>query len=152
MQRRCLTFTGVKPRGLVRYRCEKFSVYGAGEPTTGARLFLEWPPLNATTFQLFLEECAHPDRETLNMVLMDHGSGQTAQSLERPENLGCLFLPPDSPERNPIERRWPEVNAPLAGVMAAALDELAHQIDHIITRYSKAAIHTLTSSPFLCKQ
>jgi hypothetical protein len=25
---------------------------------------------------------------------------------------------------------------------------LAHQIDHIITRYSKAAIHTLTSSPY----
>jgi DDE superfamily endonuclease len=148
IQRRCITFTGVKPLGLVPSRFENFYVYGAVEPTTGESFFLEWPYLNATNFQLFLEEVAHHYRETLNIVLMDHGSCHTAKSLEMSENLVGLFLPPDSPELNPIERLWQDVNAQLAWVMAAALDELAHHIEHIITRYSKAAIQTLTSYPY----
>jgi transposase len=148
IQRRRITLTGVKPLGLVQYRFENFYVYGAVEPTTGESFFLELPYLNATNFQIFLEEFAHHYQETLNIVLMDNGSCHTAKSLEMPENLVCLFLPPYSPELNPIERLWQDVKAQLAWVLAAALDDLEHHIEHIITRYSKAAIQTLTAYPY----
>jgi transposase len=148
IQRRRITFTGVKPLGLVQYRFENFYVYGAIEPTTGESFFLELPYLNATNFQIFLEEFAHHYQETLNIVLLDNGSCHTAKSLVMPENLVCLFLPPYSPELNPIERLWQDVKAQLAWVLAAALDELEYHVERIITQYSKAAIQTLTSYPY----
>jgi DDE superfamily endonuclease len=94
IQRRRLTLTGVKPQGLVQYRFENFYVYGAVEPTTGESFFLELPYLNATNFQIFVDEFAHHYQETLKIVLMDNGSCHTAKSLVMPENLACLFLPP----------------------------------------------------------
>jgi hypothetical protein len=148
IHRRRLTFTGVNPLGLVQSCFENFYVYGAVEPTPGESFVLELPDLHATTFQVLLDEFAQHDQETLNLVLMDHGSCQTATSRVMPENLVCLFLPPDSPELNPIERLWQEVNAPLAGVLAATLDELEHHVERLITQYSKAAIPTLTAYPY----
>jgi transposase len=40
------------------------------------------------------------------IVLMDKAGWHTASELRVPENLSLGFLPPDSPELNPIERLW----------------------------------------------
>jgi transposase len=37
---------------------------------------------------------------------MDKAGWHTASDLVAPENLSLLFLPPYSPELNPIERLW----------------------------------------------
>ena len=111
MQRRRITLTGVKPLGAVQYRFENFSVSGAVEPTTGESFFLELPHLNSTNFQIFLNAFSHGYQETLHIILLDNGSCHTAKSLVIPDNVVCRFLPPYSPELNPIERLWQEVTA-----------------------------------------
>ena len=151
IQRRRITLTGVKPLGAVQYRFENFYVYGAVEPTTGERFFLELPYLNTVNFQIFLNEFAHHYQDTLNIVVMDNGSCHKAKALVIPENIVCLFLPPYSPELNPIERLWQDVKAQLAWVLAAAIDELAHRVEIIITQYSKAVIRSLTSYPYFVR-
>ena len=82
------------------------------------------------------------------MVLMDHGSGHKAKSLMIPSHVVCLFLPPYSPELNPIERLWQEMKARLAWVLAAQIDELEHRVALIIRQYSKATRQSLTSYPY----
>ena len=52
VRRRRLTARGVQPVGSVQHVFEWFYVYGAVEPTTGTRFFLELPYLNADNFQL----------------------------------------------------------------------------------------------------
>jgi transposase len=148
VQRRRITVSGVKPVGLVQYQFENFYVYGAVEPVTGESFFLELPQLNTVNLQIFLNEFTHQYQETLNIVLMDNGSCHTAKSLVIPENLVCLFLPPYSPELNPIERLWPDVKQQLAWVLASAIDELEHHVERIINHYSTAAIRSLTSYPY----
>ena len=148
IQRRRITLTGVKPLGTVQYRFENFYIYGAVEPTTGESFFLELPYLNATNFQIFLNEFSHGYQATLNIILMDNGSCHTAKSLVIPDNVVCLFLPPYSPELNPIERLWRDVKDQLAWVLTAAIDELEHRVEMIITHYAKAAIRSLTSYPY----
>jgi transposase len=151
IQRRQITLTGVKPLGLVQYRFENFYVYGAVEPTTGASFFLELPQLNTVNFQIFLNEFAQHYQKTLNIILMDNGSCHTAKSLMIPENIVCLFLPPYSPELNPIERLWQDVKAQLAWVAAAAIEELEHRVERILTHYSQATIRSLTAYPYFVR-
>jgi transposase len=148
IQRRQITLTGVKPLGLVQYRFENFYVYGAVEPTTGESFFLELPQLNAVNFQIFLNEFAQYYQGTLNIILMDNGSCHTANSLMIPANIVCVFLPPYSPELNPIERLWREVKEQLAWVLAAAIEEWEHRVARILTQYSHATIRSLTSYPY----
>jgi DDE superfamily endonuclease len=109
VQRRGMTLRGIKPVGTVQYCFENFYVYGAVEPTTGESFFLELPQLNTTNVQIFLNEFAHRYHDTLNIGLMDNGSCHTATSLILPDNVVCLFMPPYSPELNPIERLWREM-------------------------------------------
>jgi transposase len=151
IQRRQITLTGVKPPGLVQYRFENFSVYGAVEPTTGASFFLELPQLNTINFQIVLNECAQHYQDTLNIILMDNGSCHSAKSLMIPGNVVCLFLPPYSPELNPIERLWQDVKAQLAWVVAAAIEELAHRVERILTHYSHATLRSLTAYPYFVR-
>ncbi len=145
MQRRRITLKGVKPVGTVQYGFENFYVYGAIEPTTGESFFLELPQLNSAMFQIFLNEFAHCYQESLNIILMDNGSCHRAQSLLIPANVVCLFLPPYSPELNPIERLWQEVKAQLAWILVAQIEELEHHVERILRQYAKATLQSLTS-------
>jgi transposase len=148
VQRRRSTVSGVKPVGLVPDPLESCYVYGAGEPVTGESFCLEVPQLHPVTFQIFLNEFTPHDPETLKIVLMDNGSCHTAKSLVLPEHLVCRFLPPYSPERNPIERLWQEVKQQVAWVWASAIDASEHHVDRLINHYSNAAIRSLTSYPY----
>jgi transposase len=151
VQRRCITLSGVKPMGPVQYQFENFYLYGAVEPSTGDSFFLELPHLTTVNFQLFLKEFAQHYQDTLNIVVLDNGSCHKAKALIIPANVVCLFLPPYSPELNPIERLWQAMKAQLAWVLTAAIDELEHHVEAIIRHYSKAAIHSLTAYPYFVR-
>jgi DDE superfamily endonuclease len=122
-------------------------VYGAVEPTTGENYFRELPPLNTANFQSFLQECAAYYRETLTIGLLDHGRCHQATSLAIPHQVIWLFLPPDRPELNPIERLGQDLKAQLAWVLAPQIEKLADDVVTRIRHSSKAAIHSLTAYP-----
>jgi transposase len=131
-----------------QYRFENFYMYGAVEPTTGESFFLDLPYLNSANFQMFLNEFSHGYQETLNIILMDNGSCHTAKSLVIPDHVVCLFLPPYSPELNPIERLWQDLKARLAWILVAQLEALERHVETLIRQYSQAAIQSLTSYPY----
>jgi transposase len=151
VQRGHMTVSSVKPIDPVPYQVEHFYVYAAVEPITGESFFLELPQLNGANFQIFLNEFAHDSSDTLNLVLMDDGSCHTAKSLVIPANVVCLFLPPYSPELNPMERLWQAMKAQLAWMIVAPIAALEHQVETLIRQYSKAAVRSLTSYPYFLR-
>jgi putative transposase len=67
VRRRRLTAHGVQPLGAVQHVFAWFSVYGAVAPTTGERVFLELPYLNAEGFQIFVDAFAAAFPDSLNL-------------------------------------------------------------------------------------
>lgn len=57
--------------GLIQHTFEWFYLYGAVAPTTGERFFLEWPYLNADTFQLFVDAFAQAFPDSFNILLLN---------------------------------------------------------------------------------
>ena len=98
--------------------------------------------------QIFLNALAHQYPDTVTIVLMDNGSCHTAKALVVPANMGCLFLPPYSPELNPIERLWQDVKAQLAWVLPPRIEALEVRVETIIRQYAPATIQALTSYPY----
>lgn len=85
----------------------RMSATGVVCPRTGEFYALMIPHSNATVFQIFLDN-ANADivfeRKT-NLLILDNASWHKSKSL----NLGRferVFLPPYSPDLNPIERLW----------------------------------------------
>ena len=83
--------------------------YAAVSPLDGRLDSLILPAVGTEMMNLFLTEVAlrHPD-EFLVMI-MDGAGWHTARDLEIPENMHILYLPPYSPELNPIEHLWDDL-------------------------------------------
>jgi transposase len=132
-----LTACGVQPIAPVGHRFDNFYLVGAVEPLTGESFFLELPTLNTQTFQLWLEGFAHAFPDSLNILVLDNGAFHKAKALAWPANVVGCFLPPYTPELNPIERLWRDLKDKLSDLMAKSIEELSDTVCRLITEYSK---------------
>ena len=72
---------------------------------TGVALVMS--PIDTAAMNLFLVELSQAVAPGAHgILLMDKAGWHTADELRVPENLSLMFLPPYSPELNPIERLW----------------------------------------------
>ncbi len=149
VRRRRLTARGVQPVGSVQHVFEWFYVYGAVEPTTGTRFFLELPYLNADNFQLFIDAFAQAFPDSLNLRLLDNSGAHTAQRLTLPENVRFVFLPPYCPELNPIERVWRDLKDALAWLHFPHLDAQQDYLATLLGAYEAATLQALTGYTYL---
>ena len=127
------------------YQFDNFYLYGAVEPTTGAHFFLELPYLNSRAFQVWLEGFAAAFPHSLNMLVLDNGAGHKATAVRWPANVVPVFLPPYSPELNPMERLWRDLKDKLADIPVKTIAALSDALCSIIQHYSHATLQSLTS-------
>lgn len=133
------------------------SVVGAVAPATGQLVSLVVPHCNTEVFQVFLDTVAReiPPEEgkTVHLVL-DNASWHKATALNW-HHLKAVYLPPYSPDFNPIERLWQHLKGQyLAGFITAKGDELE---DKIIAALQSAmdqpeTIRSVCSPPRLNRQ
>ncbi len=148
IRRRRLTARGTKPVGSVQHVLQSFYVYGAVAPTTGDYFLRNYAHLNSTTFQEFLDEFARTFADSLNILVVDNGGCHTAKTLTIPANVRLVFVPPYSPEVNPIERLWQDMKAGLAWQHFTTLDEQEAYITAVLRTYDRSTLQSLTSYPF----
>jgi hypothetical protein len=148
VQRRITDF-GVKPIAKVDYQYDWFYLYGAVEPITGEHLFLELPRLTGDCFQIFIDHLSMTFSESLNLVILDNGRFHHAKSLMIPDNVVLIFLPPYSPELNPIERLWQDIKGKLLSDTYDTLQQMQQRLTYILRAYSKFAISKLTSFRYI---
>ena len=141
---RRITERGIKPIAKINPCYESVYLYGTVEPLTGERFFLEFSHLTSDCFQCFLEKFSEAFSESLNLLVLDNGRFHQAKSLKIPENVVLLFLPPYSPELNPIERLWQDIKAKLFTQTYNALEDMQTKVTEILQNYSDAAIVKLT--------
>jgi transposase len=151
IRRRRLTARGVQPVGAVQHVFEWFYVYGAVEPTTGDRFFLELPYLNAEMFQRFVDAFAQAFPDSLNLLLLDNSGAHTAQRLILPTNVRLVFLPPYCPELNPIERVWRDLKDKVAWQQFVDLNAQQDYLSHLLWAYEAATLQSLTGYPYLAE-
>lgn len=82
------------------------SVVGAVEPRTGEFESIVVPYTDMVVFQLFLDQLAESNKsETKVFLILDNASWHHSEKLIW-HNIEPVYLPPYSPELNPIERLW----------------------------------------------
>ena len=82
--------------------------------------------------------------DSFNVLVLDNGAFHKADALQWPAHVVPVFLPPYSPELNPIERLWRDLKDQLADGVAKTLDELSEAVGAIIPRYSQTMLQSLT--------
>ena len=105
----CWCAKGIRPHVPCHHIREYRYAYGAVEPQTGDSFFLVMPYCNTECMNVFLcgLSAAYPDDEIL--LAVDGASWHKAKGLQIPGNIELFFLPPYTPEMNPIEQIWKEI-------------------------------------------
>lgn len=147
IRRRRLTARGTQPVGIYQYAFTNFYLYGAIAPRTGDAYFLGLPTLNATYFQRFLDDFAHP--HPLNVLLVDNSRAHTAAALRIPPNITLLFPPPYAPALNPAERVWRALKDALAWRCFADLAALQAHVVQVVEAWTVGMLQALTTYPFI---
>lgn len=105
----CWCFPGHRPSVPCHHIREYRYAYGAVEPLTGESFFLVLPYSNTECMTLFLEELSKKYPEDTILLVCDGAAWHKSNALEVPDNIQLIFLPPATPEMNPIEQVWKEI-------------------------------------------
>jgi transposase len=65
--------------------------------------------LDAACATVFLAQLGRQYPQSLTIVRLDQAPAHVAQRVVVPDNGGLVWLPPYSPELNPIERLWEDL-------------------------------------------
>lgn len=103
---RCWARKGVRVSAPVSPSYKNFYVYSSASPIDGEAFHLFLPNVNTEMMNLYLHEmtAAYPDCEI--MLVMDQAGWHRSKKLQVPQNIRFHWLPPYSPELNPVEKLW----------------------------------------------
>lgn len=100
----CWCFKGLRPTVPCHHIREYRYAYGAVAPLNGEAFFLIMPYCNTNCMDVFLRELSKEFPNDCIILVCDGAAWRKAKALAIPENIRLIFLPPATPEMNPIEQ------------------------------------------------
>ncbi len=102
----CWCLKGIRPSVPCHHIREYRYAYGAIEPLTGESFFLVLPYSNTICMNIFLEGLSKNYPDDVIILVLDGASWHRSKTLTVPANIQLFYLPPATPEMNPIEQLW----------------------------------------------
>jgi hypothetical protein len=138
--RRVWWLKGHRPTSCGRTKYEWLYVYGFARPVTGDTFTAILPRVNVERMDETLAAfAAHadPSGAKVLVVVVDNAGWHTAGRLTIPANVRLHFLPPCTPELQPIEPFWALVREAVANDTFGKLAELRRRVTHRCKRLAE---------------
>ena len=134
----------------VKLGYKNFYVYGAANHATGRHFNLLMPYVNSNCMNVFLQELVK-DFEGKKIILILDGAGwHKSKNLLIPDNVSLIFLPPYSPELNPIERLWLHIKYhTMRSRIYDSLSELENQVCDFIKNLDLENVASICNIKYL---
>jgi transposase len=97
---------GIRSQTVVKPGYKNFYIYSGVSPQSGESFSLFLPWVNTDMMNLFLGELSAHYHDKQVLLFMDKAGWHTAKARENFPNIAIEYLPPYSPELNPIEKLW----------------------------------------------
>ncbi len=81
-------------------------MYAAVSPFVGTNFSLIMPGVNTEIMNVYLQELAGQFPTHTILMIMDRAGWHRSKGLQIPLNITIKYLPPYSPELNPVEKLW----------------------------------------------
>ena len=107
--RRCWAPAGMRPEVSTQIVREYEYAFAAVSPHDGTLDTLVLPTVHTEAMSLFLAEVSQRHVGEWIVMVLDGAGWHKAKRLPVPANIRLVFLPPWSPQLNPVEHLWDEV-------------------------------------------
>lgn len=139
----CWCREGVRPSVPCHHIREYRYVYGAVEPLTGGSCFLVMPSCNTVCMNVFLEHLSSTYSDDHVVLVCDRAAWHRSGTLKTFPNIELLFIPPYTPEMNPIEQIWKEIRA--RGFRNEVFQTLEKVMDRLCDTIRNLSVDTIRS-------
>lgn len=139
----CWCEKGVRPLVPCHHIREYRYAFGAVEPLSGDSCFLVLPYCNTVCTNIFLQELSQQYTEDIVLLCCDGASWHKSNTLIVPENIVLFFIPPYTPEMNPIEQIWKEIRK--RGFKNEIFSTLNKVIDRLCETIRSLSVETIRS-------
>lgn len=103
---RCWAPRGIRPCVAQQIVREYIYAFVAASPHDGTMDSLILPQVSEWTMSIFLKEVSDRHPDDFILMVVDGAGWHKAKALDVPANMALIFLPPYSPELNPVEHVW----------------------------------------------
>ena len=141
----CWCPLGIRPVVPCQHIREYRYAYGAVEPLTGENFFLVMSNSNTKCMHLFLEKLSVEYPDDFIILACDGAAWHKANELIVPKNIKLFYIPPATPEMNPIEQIWKEIRK--RGFKNEFFNTLADVVDRLcdtIVSLSRDTVKSIT--------
>ena len=146
----CWCKKGIRPVVPCHHIREYRYAYGAVEPVTGESSFLVLPYCNTVCTNIFLQELSEQFKDDLILLCCDRAAWHQSKALVIPDNIRLFFIPPYTPEMNPIEQIWKEIRKlGFKNEVFASLDKVILRLCDTICSLSRNLIAHITGRPWI---
>jgi len=146
----CWCFPGLRPTVPCHHIREYRYAYGAAEPLTGDSYFLVLPWSNTACMNVFLSGLSAAFPDDMILLAVDRASWHTTKNLKIPANIRLFYLPPCTPEMNPIEQIWKEIRKRgFKNEIFATLEKVVDRLCDVINSLSQETIFSVTSRAWI---
>ena len=146
----CWCPKGFRPSVPCHHIREYRYAYGAVEPLTGDNFFLILPYSNTDCMNVFLEKLAEAFPDDRILLVCDGAAWHKSKALVLPSNIRLLFLPPATPEMNPIEQIWKELRKRgFRNEIFQSLEDVIDRLCWTICSLSNAHVHSITGRDWI---
>ena len=118
-------------------------MYGAIEPLTGEGHFLIMSSCDSECMNVFLRTLSKAYPNDTILLCCDGAAWHKSAKLEIPDNIRLFFIPPYTPEMNPIEQIWTEIR--LRGFRNQVFPSLNKVVDRLSETIRNLSAETIRS-------
>lgn len=146
----CWCFPGLRPSVPCHHIREYRYAYGAVEPLTGESFFLVMPCNNTECMNVFLQKLSEAFWDDYIILVCDGAAWHKSSTLFIPENIRLVYLPPATPELNPIEQIWKEIRKRgFRNEIFQSLDLVVERLCETICSLSHDTIKSITGRKWI---
>lgn len=99
---------------------------------------------------LFLHELGKTRQGERILLVLDQAGWHKSKGLEVPDNIELMYLPPYSPELNPVERLWRYLkHEAVHNILHNTLDKLMDALESALRATSKEQLKTLCACSYI---
>jgi len=139
----CWAPRGVRPIVCCHHIREYRYAYGAVDPIDGESFFLILPNCDTQCMNVFLRELSAAFPNDYILLPLDNAVWHKAKTLIVPDNIYLVFLPPRTPEMNPVEQIWKEIRK--RGFKNALFQSLDKVVDRLCDTCNSLSIDFVKS-------
>lgn len=146
----CWCPKGQRPSVPCHHIREYMYAYGAVEPLSGDNFFLILPFCNTICMNLFLKELSKVYPDDMILLCVDGAAWHKSGTLSIPKNIVLFFIPPYTPEMNPIEQIWKELRqVGFRNEIFASLEKVVDRLCDTICALTKATVRSITGRQWI---